>query len=132
MFLQQLSNVGWGQTIQGVVDLQKQLVVDTLLHRQPMQLLKDRLDVMAVVYPGDKACCTVLYALKPLQLALGDAVEQCISHVQPRYNECMGKALGGVHSQKGANVAYVVQVVIGHQADPADVCRHGQMHGGLA
>ena len=66
MFLQQLSNVGWGQTVQGAVDLQKQLVVDTLLHRQPMQLLKDRLDVMAAVYPGDKACCTVLYALSSI------------------------------------------------------------------
>ena len=92
-----------------------------------MQLLKDQLDVMAAVYPGDKACCTVLYALKSLQLIPSDAVEQRISHVQPRCNEDMDKALGGVHSQKGANAAYVAQVVIGHRADPADVCRHGQV-----
>ena len=86
---------------------QKQLVVDTLLHRQPLQLLKDRLDVMAAVNPGDKACCTVLYARKPLQLAPGDAVEPRISHVQPRRNEGVDKALGAVNSQKRANAAYV-------------------------
>ena len=87
-----------------------------------MQLLKDRLDVMAAVDPGDEACCTVLYALKLLQLAQG-AVEQSISHVQPRYNEGVEGALGGVNSQKRANAPYVAQVVIG----PADMCRHGQV-----
>ena len=128
MFLQQLSNVSWGQTIQGAVDLQKQLVVDTLLHREPMQLLKDRLDVMAAVYPGDKAYCTVPYACAEAAAAgPGDAVEQRISHVQPRCNEGVDKALGDVNSQKRANAAYVAQVVIGRRADPADVCRHGQV-----
>ena len=49
------------------VDQDQQLVIDSLLHRQSVQLFQDRRDVIRAPCSGNKSGCAVLDELKSRQ-----------------------------------------------------------------
>ena len=59
--------------MQGPVDLHRQLKVDALSHREPVQFSKNRRDVVVSPSACDEARCCVLDSLQAPEEEVGDA-----------------------------------------------------------
>ena len=68
---QKLTQVLRSQVVETSVNQEQDLVVDSLLHRQPVQTEQNWCDVLMLPGPCDNASCKVLDFLQLMELPLG-------------------------------------------------------------
>lgn len=68
MLFQEVSEVGWGQVMEGLVGEQEELVLDAVLNRKPVKLLEDWSDMFSRAGTSEEAGSRVLDVLQFLKM----------------------------------------------------------------
>ena len=119
-----LRKVGRTQTVLTFVDHGRQLEDDSLTNWEPVQISKNRSDMIVFPCVRDKSSSRILDMLQLVQQAFIDALIQGVAVVQSTHNECIHQCFPGIWRQQPPDRTYLAQLKETGSTESRDMICH--------